>query len=72
MNTVLFTILEQIKNISILLSPIIPIASNKALNVLNIDVEKRNINNIKNQNLLNFEKELNKHEILFKKIENDN
>ena len=40
MKTILFTILEQIKNISILLSPIIPIAANKALNILNIDIEK--------------------------------
>ena len=72
MNTILFTILEQIKNISILLSPIIPIAANKALNILNIDTKKRNIENIKNQNLFNFDKELDKYEILFKKVENDN
>ena len=72
MNTILFTILEQIKNISILLSPIIPIAANKALNTLNIDLKERNIENIKNKNLFNFDKELNKHEILFKKVENDN
>ncbi len=72
MNTILFTILEQIKNISILLNPIIPIATNKALSTLNIPLEKRNIENIKNQNLFDFNKKLNKHEILFKKIENDN
>ena len=72
MNTILFTILEQIKNISILLSPIIPIAANKALNTLNIDLKERNIENIKNKNLFNFDKELSKHEILFKKVENDN
>ncbi len=72
MNTILFTIIEQIKNISILLSPIIPIATNKALTILNIPMEKRNIDNIKNQNLFDFNKKLNKHEILFKKIENDN
>ena len=72
MNTILFTILEQIKNISILLNPIIPIATNKALNILNIPIKKRNINNIKNKNLLNIGKSLNKYEILFKKIENDN
>ena len=71
MNTILFTILEQIKNISILLNPIIPIATNKALNILNIPIEKRSIENIKNQNIFNFDKELNEHEILFKKVEND-
>ena len=72
MKTILFTILEQIKNISILLNPIIPIATNKALDILNIPIEKRNITNVNNQNLFNFNKELNKHEILFKKVENDN
>ena len=71
MNTILFTILDQIKNISILLNPIIPKATNKALNILNIPIDKRNIANIKNQNVFNFDKELKKHEILFKKVEND-
>ena len=72
MNTILFTILEQIKNISILLNPIIPIATNKALDVLNIPSEKRNIASIKNQNVFDFDKKLSKHEILFKKVQNDN
>ncbi len=72
MNAILFTILNQIKNISILLNPIIPIATNKALSTLNIPIEKRNISSIKDQNLLNFDKSLSKHEILFKKVENDN
>jgi len=71
MNTILFTILEQIKNISILLNPVIPIASNKALTILNVPIEKRNIENIKNQKVFDFNKELNKHEILFKKVENE-
>ena len=35
MNSILHTIVEQIKNISILLSPIIPI-STKVLNTINI------------------------------------
>ena len=45
---------------------------NKALSTLNIPIEKRNISSIKDQNLLNFDKSLSKHEILFKKFENDN
>ncbi len=72
MNTILFTIVEQIKNISILLSPIIPISTNKTLDILNVPIEKRNLDCIKSNNIFNFDKELKKHEILFKKIENDN
>ena len=40
MQSIIYTILEQIKNISILLNPIIPIATNKILYALNIE-EKR-------------------------------
>ena len=36
MNTILYTIVEQIKNISILLSPIIPILTKKVLETINI------------------------------------
>ena len=72
METVLFTISEQIKNISILLNPIIPIATTKILNILNVPNEKRNIENIKNKNLFDHKKELIKSKILFKKVENVN
>mgnify|MGYP001334839130 CR=1 FL=1 len=71
MEEVLFTISEQIKNISILLNPIIPIATTKTLNTLNIPNEKRNIKNIKNMDLFDHQKKLHKSEILFKKVEND-
>ena len=56
MEEVLFTISEQIKNISILLNPIIPIATTKILNTLNIPNEKRNIKNIKNMDLFDHQK----------------
>ena len=36
MNTILYTIIEQIKNISILLNPIIPISTEKVLDTINI------------------------------------
>ena len=36
MNSILFTIVEQIKNISILLNPIIPISTKKVLDTINI------------------------------------
>ncbi len=72
MNAVLNTIISQIKNISILLNPIIPIASRKVLDFLNVPIEKRKIAFIKDKNIFNYEKKLDEFSILFKKIENDN
>ena len=69
MNLILNIISEQIKNISILLSPIIPIATNKALDVLNIPKSERNILGIKKENIFDYEKKLNRHDILFKKVD---
>ena len=37
MNTILYTILNQIRSISILLNPIIPIATEKVLSTLSIE-----------------------------------
>ena len=71
MNAILFTIVEQIKNISILLNPIIPNATNKVLNMINIPVENIRIDKIKDENILNNKKELGNLEILFNKIEED-
>ena len=72
MNTILHTITEQIKNISILLNPIIPVATEKVLNTLNISVKDISIDNIKNRNILDHNKDLKNLDILFTKIENDN
>ena len=72
MNAILFTIVDQIKNISILLNPIIPNATNKVLAMINISNENIKIDNIKNENALNHKKELGELEILFNKIEDDN
>jgi methionyl-tRNA synthetase len=72
MNTVLYTIVEQIKNISILLNPIIPISTKKVLETINISDTDILIENINKENLLDNDKELRNLEILFKKIENDN
>ena len=72
MNAILYTITEQIKNISILLSPIIPDSTNKILKTMNIDQKKIKITDILNENLLDHNKELKDLDILFKKIENDN
>ena len=72
MNTILYTIIEQIKDISILLNPIMPDATNKILDILNIESEDINLNNLRQKNSLNFDKKLKKISILFKKVENDN
>ena len=52
MNAILFTIVEQIKNISILLNPIIPNATNKVLNMINISDQNINIDIIKDETIL--------------------
>ena len=72
MRTIIYTICEQIKNISILLSPIIPNATNKVLNCMNINKEDRLINHIKKFNSFDHNRELDSLDILFRKIENDN
>ena len=72
MNTILHTIVTQIKNISILLSPIIPISSNKILDIMNLKIEDRLLKSIFNKDIFNHNLEFKKTSILFKKIENDN
>ena len=72
MNTILFVICEQIKNISILLSPIIPISANKVLKTLNIKDENKSLDQINSLNSFNHDIELKELDILFTKIENDN
>ena len=72
MYAILYTIVEQIKNISILLNPIIPIATKKVLNTINISDKDILLDNIKKNDTLDCNSELKSLEILFKKIENDN
>ena len=72
MHSILYAITQQIKNISILLNPIIPDSTNKVLKTLNINDNKIKIQNIPNRNLFDHDKELRNLEILFTKIENDN
>ncbi len=69
MNSVLHSIIEQIKNISILLLPIIPISANKILDIINVKKDLRVIDEINNNVSLNHDKELGNIEILFKKVE---
>ncbi len=72
MEVILFTVCEQIKNISILLNSIIPIATEKVLNTMNIDTKNLSIDQINNLGCFNHNKELKELYILFKKVENDN
>ena len=72
MNTILFTILEQIKNISILLNPIIPESTIKVLDTMNLTINDISIENLTKENILNHDKELKNINILFRKIEDDN
>ena len=72
MNTILFTICEQIKNLSILLNPIIPLATTKVLNIINLESGKQTIDNIHKMDCINHDKPLKNLDILFKKIDNDN
>jgi methionyl-tRNA synthetase len=72
MKSILFTIIHQIKNISILLNPIIPNSTNKVLNSLNLSTDKIKIDYIRDMNILDSKKEVNELKILFNKIENDN
>ena len=71
MKVILFTICEQIKNISILLNSIIPEATNKVLKTMNIKNENISINQINNLECFDHDKELKELNILFNKIEND-
>ena len=72
MNTILATIVEQIKNISILLNPIIPISTKKVLAAINISDKDISIENIRNKEIFYNDKNLKDLDILFKKIEHDN
>ena len=71
MNSILFTIVTQIKNISILLSPIIPISSGKILDIMNLKKEDRLLKSINKKNIFNHSLKFQKTTILFNKIEND-
>ena len=68
MNNILHISLEQIAKISILLNPIIPLASNKVLNSLNVDKNLRNLSFLDGKNILSEEVKISELDILFNKI----
>tara|TARA_B100000029_G_scaffold194873_1_gene192922 strand:- start:2072 stop:3616 length:1545 start_codon:yes stop_codon:yes gene_type:complete len=72
MNSVIYTILNQIRSISILLSPIIPDSSNKVLDIFGVDKKDRTLEKVLDIKFLKPGTPIKKTGILFKKIEDDN
>ena len=72
LNTIIYTSLEIIRKISILLFPIIPNSSLKALKIFNFNEKDISLESINNHNYLKSGAEINKIDILFKKIEKIN
>ena len=68
MNNILHVALEQIAKISILLNPIIPLASNKVLDALNIDPKSRNLYFLDGKKIIPDKAKIKPLDILFKKI----
>ncbi len=72
LNTIVYTTLEIVRKISFLLYPIIPESSLKALKIFDIEENKIELHTITNNEYLTKGNNLNKIEILFKKIEKNN
>ena len=72
MNAVIYTVLNQIKSISILLYPIIPDSTQKILDCLGVPKNEFNLDCLLNLKYLKMDLSIKKPGILFKKIENDN
>ena len=67
MNNILYLSLNQIAKISILLNPIIPKASTKVLDALNVKKELRNLSFLDGKSILDDTTEIKELNILFKK-----
>ena len=72
LNTIVYTTLEIVRKISFLLYPIIPVSSQKALKIFDIEENKIKLHTITNNEYLTKGNNLNKIDILFKKIEKNN
>ena len=71
LNTIVYVSLEVIRKISIMLYPVIPSSSLRALNIFNIKEKDIKFESIMNHEELLINNKINKIDILFKKIEND-
>ena len=69
LNTIVYTSLELIRKLTILLYPVMPDTCNKVLNVFDEDVKNLSISSIENNDSLTISSKLNSLSILFKKIE---
>ena len=67
MNTILYCLLESIRQIGIFIQPAIPESSNKILNILNIEKRNRNICNLPNKLLVGTD--IKKQELIFPRIQ---
>ena len=72
LNTIVYTTLEIVRKISFLLNPIIPDTSLKALKIFNLTKNDIKLDSIINNQFLIKGKNINKIDILFKKIEKNN
>ena len=70
-NTIIYTSLELIRKISILLYPVIPNSSLDALSIFNVKETNLTINSITNNEFLKPSMEINKINILFRKVLNN-
>ncbi len=72
LNTIVYTSLEMIRKISFMLYPIIPNSIEKALKIFDLGSEAINFESIGSHNYLKAGNNINKIDILFKKIEKSN
>ncbi|MDB4845916.1 methionine--tRNA ligase [Candidatus Pelagibacter sp.] len=72
LNTIIFTSLEVIRKICIMLYPIIPESIIKSLKIFNLTEDDIDFSTLSNHNYLKFNSKINKIDILFKKIEKSN
>ena len=68
----MYTTLEIVRKISFLLYPIIPQSSLKALKIFNLKEKEIDLSSVSNNEFLVKGNEINKIDILFKKIEKNN
>ena len=68
LNTIIYTSLELIRKITILLYPIIPDTSKKVMKIFNLNLNDIKFESIKNDEFIKKESQINKIGILFKKI----
>ena len=72
LSTIVYTTLEIVRKISYMLYPIIPQSSLNALKIFKINENEINFSSIENHNYLKGNNDINKIDILFKKIEKKN